>query len=74
MLSFESFKQKSPIQRFLLILSLLMFIFFVVIGFMFIFWKGLNLGTIQAYRVPIGIFFILYGFLRMWSLNRKSNT
>ncbi|MGY3052732.1 uncharacterized membrane protein (DUF485 family) [Pedobacter sp. UYEF25] len=72
MFNFDTFKQKSPIQRFLLILSLLMFLFFVVIGFMFIFWQALNLGNLQGYRVPIGIFFILYGFLRMWSLNKKN--
>ena len=73
MLSFESFKQKSPAKRFLFILSLLMFLFFVVVGGLFMFSNRLNLGALQPYKVFIGGFFILYGFLRMWTLNQRNS-
>ncbi len=71
MLNFDIFKQKSPKQRFLLILGLIMFVFYLVIGFACIFWKDLPLNLARPYKIGIGIFLILYAFVRLLSLGRR---
>ncbi|PWS28085.1 hypothetical protein DHW03_11050 [Pedobacter yonginense] len=71
MLNFDIFKQKSPKQRFLLILGLIMFVFYVILGLAFIFWKGLNLNIPYYGKVAIGIFLIIYAFVRLLSLGRR---
>jgi len=74
MLNFDIFKQKSPKQRFLLILGLAMFILYFVMGLAFIFWEpiGARFNFIPAWgRIAIGIFLIFYAFIRLLSLGRK---
>ncbi|MFC1222180.1 hypothetical protein ACFE6N_00130 [Pedobacter sp. BG31] len=74
MLNFDIFKQKSPKQRFLLILGLIMFIFYVILGIAFIFYKpiALRLSAIPEWgRITIGIFLIIYAFVRLLSLGRR---
>lgn len=71
MLNFDIFKQKSPKQRFLLILGLIMFMFYLVIGLACIFWKDLPLNIAYPYKVAIGIFLIVYAFIRLLSLGRR---
>jgi len=71
MLNFDIFKQKSPKQRFLLILGLIMFVFYVILGLAFIFWSALPLNIDRVYKILIGIFLIVYAFIRLLSLGRK---
>jgi membrane protease YdiL (CAAX protease family) len=71
MLNFDIFKQKSPKQRFLLILGLIMFVFYIVLGAAFIFWKELPLNMSRTVKIAIGIFLIIYAFVRLLSLGRK---
>jgi uncharacterized membrane protein (DUF485 family) len=74
MLNFDIFKQKSPKQRFLLILGLVMFVFYVVLGLAFMFWEpiALRLPAIPHWgRIAIGIFLIIYAFVRLLSLSRR---
>ncbi|RZL66013.1 MAG: hypothetical protein EOO93_06080 [Pedobacter sp.] len=71
MLNFDIFKQKSPKQRFLLILGLVMFVFYCCIGLACIFWKNLPLNIGQPYKIAIGIFLIIYAFVRLLSLGRR---
>ncbi|RQO79654.1 hypothetical protein DBR40_01455 [Pedobacter sp. KBW01] len=74
MLNFDIFKQKSPKQRFLLILGLIMFVFYLILGIAFIFYEpiALRLNTIPTWgRIAIGIFLIIYAFVRLLSLGRR---
>jgi len=74
MLNFDIFKQKSPKQRFLLILGLVMFVFYLVLGVAFMFWAPLaqRLSAIPQWgRITIGIFLIIYAFVRLLSLSRR---
>ncbi len=72
MLNFDIFKQKSPKQRFLLILGLFMFVFYLVLGLSFIFWKDLPLNMARSYKIAIGIFLMIYAFVRLLSLGRQN--
>jgi uncharacterized membrane protein (DUF485 family) len=66
MFSFESFKQKSPQQRFLFILGLVMFAFYVILGGMLIF-GNVVLNQLQPlYRILLGCLLIVYGLIRFW--------
>jgi len=72
MLNFDIFKQKSPKQRFLLILGLIMFVFYLVMGLAFIFWNAIPLNMAKSYKIGIGIFLIIYAFVRLLSLGRRN--
>lgn len=74
MLNFDIFKQKSPKQRFLLILGLITFLLYFVMGLAFIFWAPLaaRFNFIPTWgRIAIGIFLIFYAFIRLLSLGRR---
>jgi len=64
MLNFNNFKQKSPQQRFLLILGLAMFFFYFVLGLAFIFWKNIPFDIELKYRIIFGILLVVYAFFR----------
>ncbi|MNK35227.1 hypothetical protein D3C87_537460 [compost metagenome] len=77
MLNFDIFKQKSPKQRFLLILGLVAFLLYLVMGLAFIFWPPLALrfNFIPTWgRIAIGIFLIFYAFVRLLSLGRRDSS
>jgi len=71
MFNFKTFMQKSPQQRFLLILGLAMFIFYLVLGGMLI--VGKLMDQIEPkYRIVLGCLFIIYAFFRFIRLmNQK---
>ena len=72
MFNFETFKQKSPQQRFLFILGLVMFLFYLILGGMLIFGNQL-LNQIQPlYRILLGCLLIVYALIRFTRLiNQK---
>lgn len=74
MLNFDIFKQKSPKQRFLLILGLFMFILYLFMGLAFIFRPQLfqSINIARPYKIVIGIFLIIYAFVRLLSLGRRN--
>jgi len=77
MLNFDIFKQKSPKQRFLLILGLVAFLLYLIMGLAFIFWPPLALrfNFIPTWgRIAIGIFLIFYAFVRLLSLGRRDSS
>jgi len=77
MLNFDIFKQKSPKQRFLLILGLMAFLLYLLMGLAFIFWPPLALrfNFIPTWgRIAIGIFLIFYAFVRLLSLGRRDSS
>jgi hypothetical protein len=57
-------KQKSLAKRFLFILGLLLFTFYLAFGLAMIFWKDIPLTLSQNYRIAFGVLLIVYAFFR----------
>lgn len=64
MSTYQNKKQKSLSQRFLFILGLLMFSFYLVLGLMFIFWKTMPVQLEYKFRMLFGGVLIVYAFIR----------
>lgn len=56
--------KKSPQQRFLLIIGILFFLVYLVLGLIVIFWKEFPLAMDPTYRMAFGVLLIVYAFLR----------
>jgi len=68
----NSYRQKSPTQRFLSILGLLMFVFYFVLGLLIIFWKNFPIEIDPTYKKLFGILLIVYSFMRFARLWQKN--
>jgi hypothetical protein len=66
-------KQKSLKRRFLLILGIVTFIGFVVLGVMVMFWQDLPLQLTDTYRKLFGGMIILYSILRFSRLLKRDD-
>ncbi|MBC7566243.1 MAG: hypothetical protein H7223_04685 [Pedobacter sp.] len=64
MLNLRSFQQKSPQQRFLFILGLVMFAFYMVLGVGLIVWKDFPVDIERTYRILLGVLLIVYAAIR----------
>ncbi|MBB6502279.1 hypothetical protein [Pedobacter cryoconitis] len=74
MFDFNTFKQKSPQQRFLFILGLVMFTMYLVLGAALIFWKDIPFEIQPTYRILFGLLLIVYAIIRFFRLiNQKDN-
>ena len=75
MFDYNTFKQKSPQQRFLFILGLVMFIIYLVLGVGFILWTDNPYFDIKpTYRILFGLLLIVYAGIRFYRLiNQKDN-
>ncbi|MEO7977843.1 hypothetical protein [Flavobacterium sp.] len=71
---FNNIKKKSLKQRFLLVLGILFFLIYLVLGLMIMFWKKLPLDMEPKYRYAFGILLIVYSgirFLRLLNSNSE---
>jgi cytochrome c biogenesis protein CcdA len=66
MFNFETFKQKSPQQRFLFILGLVMFLVYIVLGTLLIVGTVALAGIQPKYRIMLGVVLIVYGVIRFF--------
>lgn len=57
-------RQKSPTKRFLSVLGLAMFGFYLVLGLIIIFWKQFPIQLDSTYRVLFGLLLVVYSFFR----------
>jgi len=74
MFDYNTFKQKSPQQRFLFILGLVMFVMYLVLGVALIFWKDIPFDIKPTYRIMFGLLLIVYAGIRFFRLiNQKDN-
>lgn len=72
MFNFETFRQKSPQQRFLFILGLVMFFFYLVLGGMLILGNQILNQIEPMYRIMLGCLLIVYALIRFIRLiNQK---
>ncbi|PTS93291.1 hypothetical protein DBR11_25690 [Pedobacter sp. HMWF019] len=75
MIDFNFFKQKSPQQRFLLILGLVMLLFYLALGTLLIFWKEIPFDITPTYRILFGVLLIVYALIRFYRLiNQKDQS
>jgi Na+/proline symporter len=61
---YDNFKKKSLKQRFLLVISLLNFISFLILGALLLFWDKLQLNLPNSIQGIVGGLIILFGFFR----------
>jgi cytochrome c biogenesis protein CcdA len=70
---FDNIQKKSLKERFLLVLGILFFLIYLVLGLMIMFWKKLPLNMDPIYRYAFGILLIVYSGIRFLRLI-NSNT
>lgn len=74
MFNLKTFMQKSPQQRFLLILGLVMFAFYLILGITLIVWKDMPVTIERTYRILLGVLLIVYAAIRFTRvINQKDN-
>jgi hypothetical protein len=74
MLNFNTFKQKSPQQRFLFIFGLIILLCYLLLGVYMIFWKDIPFEIKPVYRILFGVLLIVYAIIRFYRLvNQKDN-
>ena len=61
---FDNLQKKSPKERFLLVIGLLFFLVYLVLGLAVIFWKELPLAMEFKYRIALGVLLIVYSIIR----------
>ena len=73
MFDFNSFKQKSPQQRFLFILGFVMFLFYMVLGLTLIVWIDMPLPIERIYRILLGCLLIVYAVIRFMRVFKQED-
>jgi hypothetical protein len=71
---FNNLKKKSLIERFLLIITILVFLAYLFLGLMVIFWKKFPFNMQMQYRVALGVVLIVYAiirFFRVYNANKE---
>lgn len=63
--------QKSSKGRFLLVMGILFFLMYFVLGLAVIFWKKFPINMDMQYRIAFGVLLIVYSFLRFVRLIQK---
>jgi len=69
----NNIQKKSLKERFLLVLGILFFLIYLVLGLMIMFWKKLPLNMDPVYRYAFGVLLIVYSGIRFLRLI-NSNT
>jgi uncharacterized membrane protein (DUF485 family) len=61
---FKNIQEKSLKERFLLVIGILFFVIYLILGLTVIFWENFPIQMKPSYRVAFGIILIAYSFLR----------
>lgn len=61
---YSNIQKKSPKERFLLVIAILFFIGYFVLGLFVIFMKNLPFTMKSNYRLAFGVLLIVYSFVR----------
>jgi len=69
----NNIQKKSLKERFLLVLGIMFFLIYLVLGLMIMFWKKLPLNMDPMYRYAFGVLLIVYSAIRFLRLI-NSNT
>ncbi|PKB17249.1 hypothetical protein CLU82_2435 [Flavobacterium sp. 5] len=71
---FNNLKKKSLIERFLLVITILVFLAYFFLGLMVIFWKKFPFNMQMQYRIALGVVLIVYAiirFFRVYNANKE---
>jgi hypothetical protein len=71
---FNNLKKKSLIERFLLVITILVFLGYFFLGIMVIFWKKFPFDMMMQYRIALGVVLIVYAiirFFRVYNANKE---
>lgn len=71
---FNNLKKKSLIERFLLVITILVFLAYFFLGIMVIFWDKFPLDMQMQYRIALGVVLIGYSvirFFRVFNANKE---
>jgi hypothetical protein len=66
-------KKKSLIERFLLIITVLVFLSYFFLGIMVIFWDKFPFDIAMNYRIALGIVLIVYSIIRFFRFYNANN-
>lgn len=69
----SNFQKKSLKERFLLLLGILFFLCYFVLGCMLLFWQKIPLNISQNARYSLGILVIVYSFIRFIRLIKNND-
>lgn len=69
----EPKQEKSPKERFLLVIGMLFFLVYLGLGLMVIFWKKFPFNMEMRYRIAFGLLLIVYAFIRFTRLIKSEN-
>ena len=70
---FDNLKKKSLIERFLLVIALLVICAYFFLGLMAVFWTKFPFDMQMQYRIALGVILIVYAiirFLRLYNDNK----
>jgi hypothetical protein len=70
---FNNIKKKSLIERFLLIITVLVFLSYFFLGIMVIFWSKFPFDIAMRYRIALGIVLIVYSVIRFFRFYNVNN-
>lgn len=62
----KNFQEKSPKERFLLVIGSMVFLAYLVLGLIFTFWKTMPIAMQPVYRISFGVLLIVYSFIRFF--------
>ncbi|OYX82104.1 MAG: hypothetical protein B7Y83_15950 [Flavobacteriales bacterium 32-34-25] len=61
-------KKKSLKERFLLVIGILFFMIYLVLGLIILFMKDFPMDMPMNYRIAFGVLLIVYAFIRCWRI------
>ncbi len=69
----NNIKKKSLKERFLLVLGILFFLVYLVLGLFIIFMKNFPLAMTPTYRITFGVLLIVYASFRFFRIINDNN-
>ena len=69
----ENIRKKSPKERFLLVIGILFFLIYLVLGLIVVFWKDMPIDLQPNYRLAFGVLLIVYSFTRLLRFFNSNN-
>jgi hypothetical protein len=63
---FKNLKKKSLIERFLLVITILVFLAYLFLGIVVIFWNKFPFVMQMQYRIALGVLLIVYAIIRFF--------
>lgn len=61
-------QKKSLRERFLLVIGILFFMIYLVLGIIVLFMKDFPMNMPMNYRIAFGVLLIVYAFIRCWRI------